>query len=76
MAIVTANTETKAKLVYRKTGEENETSRTFSNLVSGVQNQNLYDGLAAVAGLIDADADTGLAIVRVDENTLIDDSAS
>lgn len=73
MAIDKANPICKAKLVYQiedlaaDTGYR-KTTRTFSNLQSAAEDQNIYDGLAAVGELLDA---TSVNIMRVDESQLV-----
>ena len=76
MAIIQTNKVSKAKLAYQIDGtgaDPINKTKTMSNLVSGVSDQNLYNGLAALAQMINAN-DSGVAIKRVDEYELVDDS--
>jgi hypothetical protein len=71
MAIVETNQVTKAKLVYQVEDEEGQmkqTSKTFSNISASANNDALYAGLSAVAGLLDV---SGASVVRVDESELV-----
>lgn len=71
MAVVTTNQEVKAKIVYQKENEEGEmrqSTKTISNLVAGASNDALYNGMVALAALIDG---SGVTLVRVDEGTLV-----
>lgn len=76
MAIVQANTTSKAKLVYQIDGDGPDPinkTKTLSNIVSGVNNTNLYNGLTALAQMINAN-DAGVTVRKIDEYDLIDDS--
>lgn len=76
MAIVQANATSKAKLVYQidvPDADPINKTKTLSNIVSGVNNTNLYNGLSALAQMINANA-SGVTIRKVDEYDLIDDS--
>lgn len=75
MAVTPTNQDVKAKLVYKMPDEgadtgTRQTSRTFSNIKAGASDQNIYDGLTAVALLLDSDA-TGINVVKVTEATLV-----
>lgn len=71
MAVVTTNPEIKAKLIYQKENDEGEmrqTTKTVSNIVASSGNDAIYNGMLALANLIDG---SGVYIVRVDEGTLV-----
>lgn len=73
MAVIETNQLVKAKLVYQvesDAGEMRKTSRTFSNLAAGVDNDALMAGMNALAGLI---TDAAAAVVRVDEAELVNE---
>ncbi len=70
MAIVESNKATKVKLVHLKNGDDGvqrQSTRTFSNIVSGASNDKLMEGMKAVISL---QTGTPAAIVRVEETTL------
>lgn len=73
MATIETNQEIKAKLVYQVEGtggEMTKTTRTFSNLAAGVDNDSLYAGMQALAGLV---TDAAVSVVRVDEAELVNE---
>ena len=73
MAVIETNQEVKAKLVYQTEGtggEMTKTTRTFSNLAAGVDNDALLAGMNALATLI---TDVEAAVVRVDEAELVNE---
>ena len=73
MAIIVNDQLTKAKLVFQRedsSGTVKQSSRTFSNLVTGLGNEALYAGMTALAGLLDVTVEK---IVRLDENTIINE---
>lgn len=73
MAVIETNQEVKGKIVYQVEGEGGvmtKTTRTFSNLAAGVDNDALMAGLNALAGLI---TDAAVSVVRVDEAELVNE---
>lgn len=71
MAVVESNQVVKAKLVYQiedDMGEIRQASKTFSNIKNGCTNDEMYNGLLAVSGLLDVQ---GASVVRVDERELV-----
>ena len=76
MAIIQTNKVSKAKLAYQIDGSDADPinrTKTLGNLASGVSDANLYAGLSALAQMINANA-SGVALKRVDEYELVDDS--
>lgn len=71
MAVTESNIVTKGRIVYQKANEEGELvkkTKTLSNILPGAGNDALYDGLSAVAGLLNV---TGLNVGKVTECTLV-----
>ena len=71
MAVIETNAQTSVKLVYQvedAEGEIRNTSKTFSNILDSADNDALYSGVSAVAGLLD---DVAAQIIRVDQSELV-----
>lgn len=71
MAVIESNTQLQAKLVYQVEdagGEIRNTSKTFSNLIQNADNDAIYSGISAVAGLLD---DVAASIVKVVQAELV-----
>lgn len=73
MAVTETNPVKKAKLVYKIKNDEMEdvqTTRTFSNIQNGADNDAIMAGMSAMAGLLDA---SGVSVVKVTEATLVNE---
>lgn len=70
MAVIESEKVTKVKLVSMKLGldgAQHQSTRTFSNIVNGVPNDALFNGMNAVIGLLEQ---VPSAVVRVEEANL------
>ena len=70
MAVIESEKETKVKLVQMKMGldgVQRQSTRTFSNIVNGITNDALFNGMNAVVSLL---AQAPSAVIRVEEASL------